>query len=270
MVVTSNDITQRNYKKLSIQVSLSGLSFCVFDTITNKIVVHNSVAFKKNEVIDSQLWNAFVENTILSKSYDEIIVLHDNNINTFVPKYLFDSDNIASYLQYNVKVFETDFFAFDEIDTYEINNIYVPFVNINNFLLDQFESFNYKNTNSILVQKILDKSKNIDEKQVFVHFQENHFEIVVVKNQELLLFNSFEYATAEDFIYFILFTFEQLQLNPELIPINLFGAISKEDSFYKIAYKFIRNCNLLDVSNNAKTYDVSEKDMSTHFILFNS
>ena len=74
MVVTSNDITQRNYKKLSIQVSLSGLSFCVFDTITNKILVHNSVAFKKNEVIDSQLWNAFMNNTTLSKSYDEIIV----------------------------------------------------------------------------------------------------------------------------------------------------------------------------------------------------
>ncbi|WP_339836903.1 DUF3822 family protein [uncultured Flavobacterium sp.] len=270
MVVTSNDITQRNYKKLSIQVSLSGLSFCVFDTITNKILVHNSVTFKQNEVIDGLLWNAFIDNSILTKTYDEIIVLHDNNINTFVPKPLFDKDNIASYLQYNVKVFETDFFAVDELNNYEVNNIYVPFVNINNFLLDQFESFEYKNTNTLLVQKILDKSKNIDEKQVFIHFQENHFEIVVVRNQELLLFNSFEYNSPEDFIYYILFTFEQLQLNPEMIRISLFGNISKEDSFYKIAYKFIRNCNLLDVSNQSKTYDVAEKDMLHHFILFNS
>ncbi|MFC4739974.1 DUF3822 family protein [Flavobacterium ponti] len=270
MVVTSNDITQRNYKKLSIQVSLSGLSFCVFDTITNKIIIYNSVAFQKNEVIDGQLWNAFINNTTLSKSYDEIVVLHDNNINTFVPKPLFDINNIASYLQYNVKVFETDFFAVDEINTYEINNVYVPFVNINNFLLDQFESFDYKNTNSILLQKMLDKSKNVDEKQVFVHVQETHFEIVVVKNQQLLLFNSFEYNTAEDFIYYILFTFEQLQLNPELVSISLFGAISKEDAFYKIAYKFIRNCDLLDVSNQSKIHDVTEEEMLRHYILFNS
>lgn len=270
MVVTSNDITQRNYKKLSIQVSLNGLSFCVFDTITNKILIHNSVVFKKNEVIDGQLWNAFMDNSILSKTYDEIIIVHDNNINTFVPKPLFDSTNIASYLQYNVKVFETDFFAVDEIPTYEINNVYVPFVNINNFLLDQFESFEYRNTNSILVQKMLDKSKNVDEKHVFVHVQENHFEIVVVKNQQLLLFNSFEYNTAEDFIYYILFTFEQLQLNPELIPISLFGAVSKEDAFYKIVYKFIRNCNLLDVSNQSKIHDVTQEEMLRHFILFNS
>lgn len=270
MVVTSNDITQRNYKKLSIQVSLSGLSFCVFDTITTKILTYNSTTFKPNEVIEGQLWNTFINNTVLSKPYDEITVLHDNNINTFVPKPLFDVNTIASYLQYNVKVFETDFFAFDEINNYEINNVYVPFVNINNFLLDQFESFEYKNKNSILVQKVLDQSKNIDEKHVFVHFQEHNFEVIVVKNQQLLLFNSFEHKTPEDFIYYILFTFEQLQLNPEIVPVTLFGAISKEDSFYKIAYKFIRNCDLLDVSNRSKIRDVSEKDMLHHFILFNS
>ena len=270
MVVTSNDITQRNYKKLSIQVSLSGLSFCVFDTITNKILTFNSTTFKPNEVIEGQLWNTFINNTVLSKPYDEIIVLHDNNINTFVPKSLFDINSIASYLQYNVKVFETDFFAFDEINNYEINNVYVPFVNINNFLLDQFESFDYKNKNSVLVQKVLDHSKNIEEKQVYVHFQESNFEIVVVKNQQLLLFNSFEYNTPEDFIYYILFTYEQLQLNPENVSLLLFGNVSKEDSFYKIAYKFIRNCDLLDVSNQSKIHDVSTEDMLHHFILFNS
>lgn len=270
MVVTSNDITQRNYKKLSIQVSLSGLSFCIFDTITNKILFHNSITYEKNQVIEAQLWKIFKDNTILSKSYDEIIILHENSLNTLVPKPLFDVNNIASYLQYNVKVFETDFFAFDEIKNYDINNIYVPFVNINNFLLDQFDSFEYKNSNSVLIQKILDQSKNIDEKQVFAHITENHFELIVVKNQNLLLYNSFEYNTPEDFIYYILFTFEQLQLNPEVVPILLLGNISTEDDFFKITYKFIRNCSLLDVSNYSKTYDVTEKDMLQHFILFNS
>ena len=64
-----------------------------------------------------------------------------------------------------------------------MNNVYVPFVNINNFLLDQYETFEYQNTNSILVKQLLDLSKNKEEKQVFVHLQKEHFEIVVVKNQ---------------------------------------------------------------------------------------
>jgi hypothetical protein len=48
-----------------------------------------------------------------------------------------------------------------------------------------------------------------------VHFSEGHFEIIVIQNQKLLLFNSFDYQTPEDFIYYVLFTAEQLSLNPK-------------------------------------------------------
>ena len=270
MVVTNNDITQKTYKKLSIQVSLSGLSFCVFDLFTNKVLHTAEIAFEKNKVVEEQLWRSFVDNTILTKPYDEIVVLLNNNLNAFVPTSLFDINFLASYLQYNTKVFETDFFAYDTIVPYEINNVYVPFVNINNFLLDQYESFEYKNSNSILVKKLLDISKNKDEKQVFVHIQKNTFEIVVVKNQELLLFNSFSYSTPQDFIYYLLFTCEQLQLNPETIAVQILGNCSVEDANYKIAYQYIRNCSLLNVSSLVTTFDASETAIRNHFILYHS
>jgi hypothetical protein len=270
MVVTNNDITQKTYKKLSIQVSLSGLSFCVFDLFTNKILHSAEIAFEKNKVVEEQLWRSFVDNSILTKPYDEIVVLHNNNLNTFVPTSLFDTRFLASYLQYNTKVFETDFFTYDTILPYEINNVYVPFVNINNFLLDQYESFEYKNSNSVLVKKLLDISKNKDEKQVFVHLQKNTFEIVVVKNQELLLFNSFSYSTPQDFIYYLLFTCEQLQLNPETITVQILGNCSEEDSNFKIAYQYIRNCSLLNVSSLVTTFDTTETAIRNHFILYHS
>jgi len=270
MVVTNNDITQKTYKKLSIQVSLNGLSFCVFDLFTHKILHTTALSFEKNTVIEEQLWRAYVDHSILSNSYDEIIVLHNNNLNTFVPNSLFDVNFLASYLQYNTKVFETDFFTFDAILPYEMNNVYVPFVNINNFLLDQHESFDYKNSNSVLVKKIVDYSKNKEEKQVFVHVQPATFEIIVVKNQELLLFNSFSYATPQDFIYYLLFTCEQLQLNPETILVQVLGNCDEENPNFKIAYQYIRNCSLLDVSQIATAFDVTENAVRNHFILYHS
>ncbi|MFD2907754.1 DUF3822 family protein [Flavobacterium ardleyense] len=270
MVKTNNDITQKTYKKLSIQVSLNGLSFCVFDVITNKILHTSTIDFEKNKVVEEQLWRAFVDNTILTKSYDEIIVVHNNNLNAFVPSSLFDSNYLASYLQYNTKVFETDFFTFDTISPYEINNIYVPFVNINNFLLDQYESFEYKNSNSILVKKLLDLSRNTEEKQIFVHLQQNTFELVVVKNQELLLFNSFTYTAPEDLIYYILFSCEQLQLNPETILLKILGNCSEYDANFKIIYKYIRNCSLLDARIMSIALGETEANIRNHFTLYHS
>ena len=270
MVVTTNDITTKNYKKLSIQVSLSGLSFCVFDLITKKIIAHNAISFTKTNVIEEQLWKVFVDHTILSNTYDEVLILHDNCLNTFVPSALFDPNFMGSYLQYNVKVFETDLFTYDTLETYELNNVYVPYVNINNFLLDQFHSFEYKNVNSILVKKIVEISIGNLDKEVFIHMQKEHFEIIVVRNQQLLLFNSFEYSTPEDFIYYILYTFEQLQLSPETINTYLFGLVEKTDDYFKIAYKFIRNCDLLSTEKWCATLDKTETEIRNNFILFHS
>jgi hypothetical protein len=38
-------ITDKKYKKLSIQVSLTGISFCVFDTLNNSILSVKEVQF---------------------------------------------------------------------------------------------------------------------------------------------------------------------------------------------------------------------------------
>lgn len=264
----STNITDKTYKKLTIQVSLNGLSFCVFDTLSGKPIVLKKIhfnSFERSAKIEDLFAKVVLDNEELKDKYDETIVLHSNNLSTFVPKALFDEEFLGSYLQYNTKVFETDFFVFDAIEKYEMNNIYIPYVNMNNFFIDQFGSFDYKHSNSILVSKLLDLSKNKEERKMFVHVNESHFEIIVVQNQKLQLFNSFDYKTPEDFIYYILFTAEQLQLNPENFKLELLGSISEADEFYKIAYKYIRNTILFDVSDFKNQF--TENENREHFTL---
>ena len=105
---------------------------------------------------------------------------------------------------------------------------------------------------------------------MIVNFHSGHFEIIVVQNQKLLLFNSFDYKTPEDLIYYLLFTAEQLNLNPEHFKLEFLGAITKEDAFYKIAYQYIRNVALFDVTDFQKNNSFSTADNLKHFILFQS
>lgn len=267
------DITEKKYKKLSIQVSLTGLSFCCFDTLNNTVTSFKDIHFEhfdKNLKIEDLFANAFEENPELNEKYDDVLVIHNNNLSTFVPTPLFDENYLGSYLQYNTKVFETDFFAYDEISNYDMNTVYIPYVNMNNFFIDKFGTFDYKHANSILVTKLLDASKNIDDKKMMVHFSSSHFEIIVIQNQKLLLFNSFEYQTPEDFIYYILFAAEQLNMNPENFPLELIGNITEESDFFKIAYKYVRNVSLINVDDLRWNNYFSEAENRNHFILFNS
>lgn len=273
MSTQNTNITEKKYKKLSIQVSLTGLSFCCFDTLNNTIISFNEVqfdSFHEGIKIEDLFSNVFRDYPELNEEYDDVLVLHNNNLSTFVPSALFDENFIGSYLQYNTKVFETDFFAFDEISNYEINSVYIPYVNMNNFFIDQFGTFDYKHVNSILVSILLDASKNIDDKQMTVHFSQDHFEIIVIQNQKMLLYNSFDYETAEDFIYYVLFTAEQLNLNPEKFSLELIGDIDSESDFFKIAYKYIRKVSLIEVEALRWNNYFSEAENRKHFILFNS
>jgi hypothetical protein len=273
MAFQNTNITSKLYKKLSIQVSLTGFSFCCFDTLNDRITSFSEIKFdtsKKAIKIEDHYAEAFKKHSELKDTYDDIMVIHNNNLSTFVPAALFDENYLGSYLQYTTKVFETDFFTYDEISNYEMNAVYIPYININNFLIDNVGSFDYKHVNSILVEKLLEASKNNDARKMIVNFNPEHFEIIVVENQKLLLFNSFEYQTPEDFIYYLLFTAEQLSLNPEIFPLELLGTINKNDPFYAIAYKYIRNVSFLDVSTLQQKNSFSTAENQKHYILFQS
>lgn len=267
------NIAQKKYKKLVIRVALSGFSYSVVDTLNHQIEVVNTIDFKdypKSNKVEDYFWQSFLDHRDLTKMYDKVVVIHNNSLNSFVPNAVFNEEFLGSYLQFNTKVFETDYFSFDALETYQMSNVFVPYIHINNYLLDQFERFEYHHSNTILVQKLLDLSKNNDEKQVFVHFEDQKFEIVVAQNQKLLLFNSFEIQTKEDFIYYLLFTAEQLQLNPENFKLQLLGNIDQESAYYDIAYRYVRHVSLLDVSNLQQFNSFSKTDNLKHFILFQS
>ncbi|SFB29948.1 Protein of unknown function [Flavobacterium swingsii] len=261
-------ILEKKYKNLVLQVSLTEVSFCIKDTLKDKIETIRSFSFDKisnPKEIEESLIKVFNETPELNTSFDEITVLHNNNLLTFVPSVLFDVQYLASYLQYNTKVFDSDFFAYDLVTNNDMVTVYIPYVNINNFLIDRFGSFNYKHSFTILVKKVLEFSKNIDQTQLYVHIQTDNFQIIAVKNQKLLLFNTFDYKTEEDFIYYLLFVIEQLNLNPETVLTKLFGTVSKESNLYQSAYKYIRNVSLFYDNNNIEN-NISQQEYLQNFI----
>ncbi len=258
----------KNYSQLIIQVSLHEFSFIIKDVLTKNTLEFQSERLQTTLPLEEQLEAIFSKYQSLGNNYEEVLVLHDNALNTFVPQVIFDEDTLGAYLQYSTKVFSTDFFAYDEMDLYQMNNVYVPYISVNNFLLDKLGSFVYQNINTSLVSHLLRENSNNNETVVYAYLQDSHFELIVIKNDQLLLFNSFEYQTPEDFIYYILFVYEQLELNPDQNSLVLLGAITAESEWYNIAYKYIREVSfkpLQTVLENTTT-----QNFNSYYILFQS
>lgn len=271
MQTSTTTILDKKYLKLILQISLTEISFCLLDTLhqkmetfgRHKLPKETSTLATENAIID------YIQNNpALQTPMDDVLVVHQNNLLTFVPQEYFAEEQLASYLQYNVKVYPTDFLTHDPIENYDMHTVYIPYATINNALLDIFGDFTYKHAASILVKKVLDWTKNKEEAHIFVHFQENNFQLVAVKNQQLVLFNSFEFQTKEDFLYYLLFTAEQLHWNPETFTLKLLGNITKESELFQIAYKYVRNVSLF-VENNTNNQN-NPQEYLQNFILIHA
>ncbi len=259
---------------LSIQASLNGLSFCILNTIENSIVFFKELKFnaQKNPIeIERILLNEFETNLFLQKQFRKVNLIHQNNICTFVPENLFQNEKSADYLKFNNKIFETDFIANDVIKNKKITAVYVPFVNLNNYFFDLFGSFEYHHSSAIFVNKILERSTSLTN-ALFCNVNISSFELLYVKNGELNLFNSFEFKTKEDFMYYILFSIEQLGLDTNTIELKLFGDIKLEDEIYNLLYTYIRNVSFdinIDSISISNTYK-NTINTHNHFSLLNS
>ena len=237
--------------------------------MTSKIDYLESLNFDKKqtpkELLD-QLIHHFNTTEALDNEFSKVSVIHCNELATLVPKPLFDETHLIDYLKFNTKILKTDFITYDQLKIADIMVVYVPLININNFIFDRFGSFEYKHSASILINRVLTIGKNTKDSKMYVNIGATHFEIVVIENNLLKFYNRFEFITKEDFIYYLLFTAEQLQLNPEEFPLVLMGSVDPNDELYKIAYKYIRDVNLLNSDSMLYSSDSSSK----HFTLLNS
>lgn len=251
----NNNLTQNSNLELSIQVSLNGLSFSILNrnTLTIRNIKHFNFLKKETPFYTlTRLKKVFEEEECLKANFSKVLVIHQNQLSTIVPNAIFEPEALADYLKFNAKILQTDFVTYDEIKPNKSVNVYVPYVNINNYIFERYGAFTYKHATTILIENLLQHQTNDSNSKMVVNVISNRFDLLIIKKNKLEFYNSFDFNSKEDFLYYILFTAEQLKLDPETFQLEMIGAIKKDDELYAIAYKYIRHVsfgNRLDSLN---------------------
>jgi len=263
----NKNIEVTSKRKLSIQFSLDGFSFCTTNT-HNEVIEFSSYYFSKTknspELILEKLQDIFKKEKSLQYDFETVTVIHQNNLNTLVPNEYFKKDALKSYLKYSIKTIATDLITFDELDFMNSKNVYVPYVNINNFLFQNFGEFEYKHYSSVMLEKLFSIATN--DICCYIHVSKSTFDIVIIKNSNLQFFNIFEYKTKEDFMYYVLFTLEQLDLSTEETLVSILGDMEEDSDLFRLMYTYIRNIDFLS-SKNAVFNNQKEISKHSNFIL---
>jgi hypothetical protein len=266
--------TEENH--LFISVSLNNFSYSLWNKNSNKYIVLESYVFQKQETLFQLCENISTiakENPILKSGFKNITVFVQNNKSTLIPKSLFDETNKEEYFKFNHLIESNEVIVYEKLPSMNAINLYT----INELLIENIQT-NFPNAKIIhastpIIENLSkinkNKAQNIDE--VYLNIQSSYFEILYFKNNTLQLYNIFNYKTAEDFAYYLLFTFEQIQINPTTICLKLLGEIEKESAIFEYLFKYVMNIEFITRNENMK-YSEKISNLPSHYyyLLLNS
>ena len=231
---------------LSIHINKNWIVFCLFSQ--EKLIDLNKVVFlvKKSPTFLLKTIKKYLKSITEKNKPKAVKLIYYDKSSTLVPSVLFDEKNSLNFLKYNTNIKINDLAANDSILNNEITNVFIPYININNYIFDKFKTFDFFHYSSLLIQLLsLEISDNFSEK-IFLNINDGFIDILLFKHKKLEFYNSFEYNSNEDILYYILFCLNQLDLNPDKIHVSCTGNISLDSKVYELLYSYIRNIELLN------------------------
>ncbi|MFC7357320.1 DUF3822 family protein [Jejudonia soesokkakensis] len=262
-----NNTIHHTNQSLSVHVSLTGLSFLITSEATSETLHFSEINFitpATPEELLLEIEKALTSKEDLQTNFENINVVYATDLYTIVPESLFDENKASEYLKFNAKILANDFIASDVVKDHPMVVVYVPFININNFFFDRFGSFTYYHAVTILLEKILHSEEQGINPKMYINVNKEHVDCIIVDGNSLQLCNTYNFKTPEDFIYYILFAFEQLKLNPETTQTIVMGAINFEDDTYAMLYTYIRHISLFE---DATGISIDSEANHQHIIL---
>lgn len=257
---------------LTIQYSLDGLSFVIFDIENQQFV---SLKHYKTEDKSLSL-NALLSELQEKESWKindffKVFFLIDNNFNTFVPGQLYDKDLKEDYLKL-LNIPHDSQVATDTIPFFNIYNVYPVTKDIELSLEDFSNKIEVRHASTILIESLIKEFSNrTPEARAFVNVKDNSFELTVINNCNLIFHNYFNFNTKEDFLYFILFTFEQLHIDNEIVPLFFMGFIEEKSAIVELCSRYIRNIRFYNRNNNYEYIsDLDSIPYYYYYTLYNS
>ncbi len=233
--------------RLSIQLALDGFSFCVFDIERNKYSGIEEFSFHKVStpfVLNNILKELIPKNNWLKIPYDETRIVFESTKSTIIPTPLFDENHSADYLLFNHYLDFGDKIFYERLTNLDAVNIFAVPEIILHTLNQFFPEASIHHFASPLIENLLILNKNKDEDmRIFANIRKSWFDLFVMNGKNLVFVNSFKYKTTEDFVYFLIYVMDQLNLNPEKAELTFLGEVTKISTLFELTFKYVRNVN---------------------------
>jgi hypothetical protein len=241
---------------LSIYLGTEEFSFTVYHSLNKQ-----SIAYYHRETVSPQTFIAklkqmFSELEFLNQSYKQINILTVDNRFTVVPLSFFDKEHAKQIFNYNQLAKENEFVLYNILEKNDTVLVFGIDKNVFQFLTQQYPQAAIYSQTTFLIEYF--STVGIEEnlsKRMCICLHDKSMDICCFEYKRLLFVNAFECKQIEDYIYYLLYVWKQVDFNQEANKLYLMGTISDMKKFVSELKRYISN--IFIISSTDKIEHVS-------------
>lgn len=263
------DINSTENYDLSVQISTSGLAFCILDTIRNKYILIRSAEPDDNKMLTADAIREMItRDDFLVRRFRKVNIVLPTQKFTLVPSPLFDPGKKDDYFTYNHTVTANDIIAANRLTDPDAYTIFA--VNRELYEIPMHfwpAAFPFHHTKPLL-NLLSHQSKSVQGHYVHVHLEKEFFNLLVYDKGLLRFSNTFTFRNISDILYYVLNTFKTMDISHSE-HLHFSGLTSRHDDLWSGFSMYLKNLEFVNPSGNFTfSYVFNEVELHRYINLF--
>lgn len=239
-VIQSIDFSKTEQSILSIRISTSGFYFSIYNPISSTPYYFFKSELDRKKSIVANFKELVTDNPFLSQLYKRVNIVLTNTKSILHPLHLFDNKLCQELFFYGQKsqnssydVLYNELAEANQAIIFGVNNV------LYKFLQTHFSRPNIYSQTTCLLNYFNKLAKENNCKSLFIYFENDQMQLYAYKQGQLLLNNVFQSTDINNLVYYILYTWKQLNFSQERDNLLLLGDISDRKELYETLKKYI-------------------------------
>ncbi|MBO7651174.1 MAG: DUF3822 family protein [Bacteroidales bacterium] len=259
------DIDLLSKNSLSILISQDGLSYSIYDIDDKKVQALVTMQFEANKA--DEIRKFIYDEGLKDAQFENVNIVYATRNTTIVPDAIFDENSAESIYALNRRIYPNEEVHYSRLPKSQTVIMFAIEKETSSLLDELFPRYNLYPQSYPLIETGLTKTK-ISEKpnrqRMLVQVFEDFFEILVIDKGQIVNYNTYNYKSANDMLYFIVNTFEQLGLSQEECEVAFSGFIEQDNLAIIHLKKFVRTVYFESINRDYK-YFFRFQEFSPHY-----
>jgi hypothetical protein len=251
---------------LSIRYATDGLSFCIHDSINNRLLAFSYQPFylDSQEAVIAKTKQIITEDQLLSLRYQKVFLLPCNKDKILIPNSL-SQELLAQHYKICLPLHKNETLYYKEvkaIESYLVEAIPNHFID---FLQSHYSTISVVNHAYPFIKQSL-ANIGFNTYHLFINIHHQYFDLLITKHTDILLFNSFCHHSINDIVYYVLNCIEQCQVDHKDLKTLCSGDFIHEPTATELLSKYIPQFSILPYTSPLHDLIPNHKGNDSSFI----